>query len=677
MTPTTHTPVDVEPIARVLPMLSVPHLDREFDYLVSAEQSDDAQPGVRVRVRFHGRLVDGFVLERRNDTDHPGKLGWLDRVVSAEPVLTAEIRRLVDAVAARYAGTRPDVLRLAVPPRHARVERESTVTPAPPALPVVAAVDPAGWEAYGRGGQFLAALTESRAARAVWQALPGESWADRFAEAAAQTIRAGRAALAIVPDQRDLDALWRAATALIDEASVVALSAGLGPAARYRRWLAALRGSARLVIGTRSAVFAPLSDLGLVMVWADADDSLAEPRAPYPHAREVAMLRAHQARCAGLIGGYARTAEAQALVGGGWAHDIVAARPVVRARTPRVIALDDTGYADERDPAARTARIPSIALRAARSSLQAGAPVLVQVPRRGYVPSLACGRCRTIARCRHCTGPLALAESLQARGLGPGLGAVCRWCGRAEPVLRCARCGSDAIRAVVVGARRTAEELGRAFAGTPVVTSAGDAIVGEVAAHPALVVATPGAEPRAVGGYGAALLLDTWALLGRQDLRAAEDALWRWMTAAALVRARGDGGVVLAVAESSIPTVQSLIRWDPVGHAEAELAARTEVGLPPSVHMAAIDGTADGVAALIDEARLPDGADVLGPVQLPPGVRRPAGTPSGVPVTRMLVRVRREQGLALAASLRRGVGVLSARQTSQPVRVQMDPLHIG
>jgi primosomal protein N' (replication factor Y) (superfamily II helicase) len=647
-------------------MLSVPHLDREFDYLVSAEQSDDAQPGVRVRVRFHGRLVDGFLLERRNDTDHTGKLGWLDRVVSAEPVLTAEIRRLVDAVAARYAGTRPDVLRLAVPARHARVEREPGGVLA---LPVIAPVDPSAWEAYGRGGQFLGALAESRAARAVWQALPGEPWADRFAEVAAQTVRAGRAVLAIVPDQRDLDTLWAAATARIDKECVVALSAGLGPAARYRRWLAALRGTARLVIGTRSAVFAPLSDLGLVMVWADADDSLAEPRAPYPHAREVAMLRAHQARCAALIGGYARTAEAHALVRSGWAHDIVAARPVVRARTPRVIALDDTGYADERDPAARTARVPSVALRAARSSLEAGAPVLVQVPRRGYVPSLACGRCRAIARCRQCTGPLALQER------GPG--AVCRWCGRAEPALRCARCGSDAVRAVVVGARRTAEELGRAFAGTPVVTSAGDAIVAEVADRPALVVATPGAEPRAAGGYGAALLLDTWALLGRQDLRAAEDALWRWMSAAALVRARGDGGVVMVVAESSIPTVQSLIRWDPVGHAEAELTARAEVGLPPSVHMAAIDGTAGAVAALLDQARLPEGSDVLGPVDLPAGVRRPAGTPAGAPVTRMLVRVRRAQGLALAAALRSAVAVLSARQDHEPARVQVDPLHIG
>ncbi len=648
-------------------MLSVPHLDREFDYLVSEEQSDDAQPGVRVRLRFHGRLVDGFILERRTETDHVGKLAWLDRVVSAEAVLTPEIRRLVDAVAARYAGTRADVLRLAVPPRHAKVESENRT---PPELSTVGEVDRAGWEAYSSGGQFLAALAESRAARAVWQALPGELWSDRFAEAAAQTVRSGRAVLVIVPDQRDVDTMWRAATALLGEDGVVALSAGLGPSARYRRWLAALRGDARLVVGTRSAVFAPVSDLGLVMVWDDGDDTLAEPRAPYPHAREVAMLRAHQMRCAAVIGGYARTAEAQSLVRSGWAHDVVATRTVVRARTPRVVALDDGGYADARDPAARTARLPSVALRAARSALQAETPVLVQVPRRGYIPSLACARCRAVARCRHCTGPL----SLEDRG---GSAPVCRWCGRADPALRCGACGSDAVRAVVVGARRTAEELGRAFAGTTVITSAGEAVVSEVDARPALVVATPGAEPRAAGGYGAALLLDSWALLGRQDLRAAEDTLRRWMAAAALVRSHEAGGVVAVVAEASVPTVQALIRWDPVGHADAELAARTEVALPPSVHMAALDGTGAAVAALLDEIRLPETAELLGPVPLPPGVRRPPGVAADEPVSRMLVRVSREQGLALAGELRRGVAVVSARQTSEPVRVQIDPLHIG
>ena len=664
---TTRQQAEHEPVARVLPMLSVPHLDREFDYLVSAEQSDDAQPGVRVRVRFHGRLVDAFILERRSDTDHVGKLGWLERVVSPEQVLTGDVRRLVDAVAARYAGTRADVLRLAVPPRHANVEKQSAqeLTPL-----TVKPVDPARWAQYGRGEQFLAALRDGRAARAVWQALPGERWADRLAEAAAVAVDSGRGVLAIVPDQRDVDVLHEAAVLLIDGARVAALSAGLGPAQRYRRWLSVLRGDARMVIGTRSAVFAPIADLGLVMVWDDGDDTLAEPRAPYPHAREVAMLRAHQLRCAALIGGYPRTAEAHALVRSRWAHDLVAPRPVVRAHAPRVVALEDSGYAQERDPAARTARLPSVALRAARTALEAGRPVLVQVPRRGYVPALACARCRTIARCRHCTGPLSLPERDAA-------GAVCRWCARVEPALRCARCGSDAVRAVVVGARRTAEELGRAFAGTAVITSGGEAMVTDVPGEPAVVVATPGAEPVAAGGYGAALLLDGWALLGRQDLRASEDALRRWMAATTLVRSRDDGGIVAVVAEASIPTVQALIRWDPVGHAEAELDARSEVGLPPAVHIAAVDGVPAAVNALLENAQLPNNADVLGPVELPSGARRPPGIAPGGQVSRMLVRVPRDGGLALASALRRATGVLSARHDHEPVRVQIDPLHIG
>ena len=196
------TAAEHEPIARVLPMLSVPHLDREFDYLVAAEQSDDAQPGVRVRVRFHGRLVDAFILERRSDTDHVGKLGWLDRVVSAERVLTPDVRRLVDAVAARYAGTRADVLRLAVPPRHANVEKEAPAEPAPVS---VEQVDTAGWAEYGRGEQFFAALHDGRAARAVWQALPGERWADRLAEAAAATVGSGPECAG---DRRPTSATW-------------------------------------------------------------------------------------------------------------------------------------------------------------------------------------------------------------------------------------------------------------------------------------------------------------------------------------------------------------------------------------------------------------------------------------------------------------------------------------
>ena len=110
-------------MARVAVDISLPHLDRPFDYLVPDTLAAAAMPGSRVRVRFAGQLVGGFVLERLAATEHQGKLGYLERVVSPEPVLTPEIARLARAVADRYGGTLADVLRLAIPPRHAAAEQ--------------------------------------------------------------------------------------------------------------------------------------------------------------------------------------------------------------------------------------------------------------------------------------------------------------------------------------------------------------------------------------------------------------------------------------------------------------------------------------------------------------------------------------------------------------------------
>ncbi|MGZ4556589.1 MAG: primosomal protein N' [Mycobacteriaceae bacterium] len=646
------------PVARVALMVPLAHLDRDFDYLVDSDQSGEAQPGVRVRVRFAGRLVDGFVLERVESSAHAGKLGWIEKVVSPERVLTAEIAALARTVAGRYAGTRSDVLRLAVPGRHARVEAE---TP-PEGPPIRAQQTSDGWGAYTYGDRYLSALREGRVPRAVWQALPGEDWPSRLADATAATVESGRSALLVLPDQGDVDRVYGACAGLLGAGTVVELTAGLGPAVRYRRWLAALRGVARVVVGTRSAVFAPVAELGLVAVWDDGDDSHAEPRAPYPHAREVALLRAHSKGAAVLLGGYARTAEAQALVESGWAHDLLAPRAVLRERCARITAIADTDTQLERDPVARMARLPAVAFAAARASIAAGAPVLVQVPRRGYVPSLGCARCREQARCRRCAGPLSLPAAAGPDGVGTP---VCRWCGVADVGYRCAACGSRALRARVVGATRTAEELGRAFPGVPVRTSGGTDVLTQVPAEPALVVATPGAEPVAEGGYGAALLLDGWALLGRADLRAAEETLRRWMAAAALVRPIGAGGQVVVGAESELSTVQALVRWDPVGHASAELRSREEVGFPPAVALAAVDGTATAVAGLLSAAELPAETELLGPVDTAEGTER------------MLLRVPRHSGRELAASLAAAQGVRSARKESESVRVQVDPHRIG
>jgi primosomal protein N' (replication factor Y) len=331
--------------------------------------------------------------------------------------------------------------------------------------------------------------------------------------------------------------------------------------------------------------------------------------------------------------------------------------------------------------AAAHARIPPVAFDAARKALAADAPVLIQVPRAGYVPAVACEQCRRPARCRHCRGPLRLT--------GPGTGLLqCRWCGANEGHFRCGACGSDRIRATTVGARRTAEEIGRAFPGVPILNSSGAAGRPTVPDGPAIVVATPGAEPVAPTGYGAALLLDGRLLLGRQDLRAGEETLRRWMGAAALVRSHRQRGQVIVAAEAALPTVQALIRWDPAGHAEVELAARRELGFPPAVAMASIEGSQTAIMDGLDRLSLPPEAQVLGPVPLDDSEPDPVeelvdgsgamllgldpGLPDGTRL-RALVRAPLAQRKALSAALHAVAAGRSARKLGGGLRIKVDP----
>jgi len=138
------------PVARVAVDISLAHLDRPFDYLVPARLDAEAVPGCRVRVRFAGQLVDGYLLERAETSEHQGRLARLERVISPEPVLTPELFDLARVVADRYAGTLADVLRLAIPPRHATAEREAPAVGAARA-PVPPAPDPGSWSRYPAG----------------------------------------------------------------------------------------------------------------------------------------------------------------------------------------------------------------------------------------------------------------------------------------------------------------------------------------------------------------------------------------------------------------------------------------------------------------------------------------------------------------------------------------------
>ena len=666
------------PVARVLPLLSVPHLDREFDYRVPETMSADARPGTRVRVRFAGRLVDGFVVARTDSSEHPGDLAWLERVISPEPVLTPELLGLVELVARRWVGTRSDVLRLAIPPRHAAAEK-SVPEPEPPrGVTAGPAEIPGGWSDHPMVARFLDAVTSGVPARAVWTVPPGRDWAVSLATLADSVRRRGLQVLLIVPDQRDVDRLTAACREVVGGGAagrdlVADLSAGVGPSARYRRWLRAVRGHARIVVGTRSAVFTPLPEPGLIVLHDDGDDSFVEPRSPYPHTREVAAQRSALAGTPLMLSSVDRTPEVAEYVRSGWAHEIRPEPGVVRALAPRVIAFTDADPAQARDVAGGRTRLPAVALTMAREAIDVDAPVLVQVPRKGYIPTLLCGSCRSPARCRRCNGPIRAGRMDAVYG---PVDLACGWCGAPESGFSCVACGSRALRAGVVGAGRTAEELGRMFPGVRVRTSGGGDMLDSVPASPAIIVSTPGAEPTAEGGYGAALLLDSWALLGRPDLRAVQNALRLWIGAAALVRPAADGGRVFLSADSDSPVSQALVRWDPQGWAERELADRAEVGFPPAIHMMAVDGPASALAEILAVLTIPDEVEVLGPVDLPAGEELPGHDRITDP-ERVLLRIPPSLLAAVSTEMRAVVVGRSGRRNTDPVRVRLDPIHIG
>jgi len=637
---------DRDPVARVLVDVPLAHLDRPFDYAVPVAMADTARPGVRVKVRFAGQDVDGFVVERAADSDHPGRLAPLRRVVSAEPVLFPQVAALTATIAERYAGTRSDVLRLAVPARHATAERETSTPPPRPARWSQQAAEQA-WSGHEPAAAFLRHLAAGGAPRGGWHAAAGTDWPTLLAHAAAATLAAGRGSLLIVPDGKAVTRLGVALEEVLGPGHHVELTAEAGPAERYRAFLAIARGAVRIVAGTRAAAFAPVHDLGLVSIWDDGDSNHAEPRAPYPHAREVLLLRAEHEGAAALVGGFAHTVETDQLLRSGWARPILPTRELARARVTVAIA----GASDfdlERDPLARVSRVPHEAHAVIRAALERG-PVLVQTPRRGYAAALACDRCRTPARCAACTGPLRLT--------GPVTPPECAWCGTATPAWACATCGGHGLRAPVVGDARTAEELGRAFPGVRVLTSSGERVRDTVPDRPAIVVATPGAEPVASAGYAAVLLLDTWLALGHPDLRTEEEALRRWSNAIGLV---APGGRALAVGDPAHPALQALLRWDQPRFAAREAEQRALAHLPPASRLASLTGDPGALADALTLLDLPSSGEVLGPVAVSEAVQR------------LVVRVPRADGPALSAALGELQRLRSARKL-EPVRIQVDP----
>lgn len=635
------------PIAATLPVAQVvidsplPHLDRMFDYAVPEKLDLIAQPGVRVRVRFAGKLTDGWLISRSAETDHEGALAPLANVISPEVALLPEVLELARSVAARQSGVLSDVLRNAVPNRHAGAEE--TVFPDAAIIPVIEA---AAWTDYVGGAALVRRSLDRQQPRAI-VTTGGDNPAQLLAEYALSIANADQGVIIVVPDRAAIDrVLFALAHSGCPRDAVTTIAADDGPSKRYRSWLAALRGSASIVVGTRNAVFAPVKNLGAICVWDDWNDTLADPQAPYWHARDVAVLRSAQQETALVFIGATMSVETFALMP--WLAHVARTREQQRELSPRVrSALDDT--AEKLNPAARGARIPSLVMQTMKAALVKG-PVLVLVARTGYTPRLVCDQCRTPALCSLCNGSLTETE----RSSAP----TCHLCGHIEATWSCGKCKGTRVRATVVGSSRTAEELGRAFPGIAVRNSSSDHILRDVDSRPAIVVATAGAAPVAREGYAAAILLDGNSMLSRPDLAANQETYAKWNECVSLVRSDGE---VVVVADSDHPAVQALIRHDPAGFAAREFDQRTQVQLPPAVRLAVLTGSQSDVDEVIEMSVFDESISVRGPV------------PGRDGQVRMLVTVAKSGGLKLAETLKAVTAARSAKRKGSQVNVRIDP----
>ncbi|MCS5733268.1 primosomal protein N' [Herbiconiux sp. CPCC 203386] len=451
-------------------------------------------------------------------------------------------------------------------------------------------------------------------------------WALTVAEFAAAVFRGGESVIVAVPDYRDQTSLEQALAHAGVADAVVPLDARQARTDRYANFLTALDGEPHIVVGNRSSVYAPVSNLGLIVVWDEGDSLQTEPLAPYVHVRDAALVRQEQSGCRLSFVSHSRSTEVERLVELAFLHPVF---PTPRY-LPRVVP---TAEQDDADAPQNSARIPSSAWAVARAALETG-PVLVQVARPGYAPVLACTNCATPAACTVCGGPLKVARA----GARPS----CSLCGAIAANWSCATCQGTTFRFASIGAGRTADELGRAFPGTRVIVSDGERPVLTVDARPALVVATRGAEPIATGGYRAVLLLDGPRMLARESLRVAEDCLRWWSNAIALSAPRATNVLVGVGGELA----KSLVTWQQESVAGAELVDRRRLRFPPAVRIATVTGAADTVETAMNDLHglLTDAEwakmDTLGPVPTDDGS------------VRVIVRFDYSIGTAVARHLR-------------------------
>ena len=444
--------------------------------------------------------------------------------------------------------------------------------------------------------------------------------------------------LCILPDEREVDSLGKALSHLGSD--YLKYDSTLSKSDRYRNFLKVRTGEAEILIGTRSAIFAPMPGLASIIIYNENSEHLYERRSPGWNVRDVAQVRANVEKCSLFFIGYSPSTDLAHLIEQG-AFEYKKSRAKVKVSVV---------------PQIHGELLPSRALQPIKSALKSG-PVLFLSPLKGYAQAIRCAKCATISRCE-CGGAHQQKSEKSPIECSHCLTKVTQW--------QCVWCHALRPALLARGVDRHQHEVGILFPGAQVSVSSSDHPILE-SVSTGIVLATPGMAPAATTGYSAVVILEGNRFLNQPDLRSQERIRELYFAHAALAR---DGAPIILIQDNGHHIATALTTWNPITAISRELEERRNLGLPPFVKSASLAMEQSEIVKLSnalhvaqEEGRIPASTKILGPI--------PSGEKSALIITSAIA-----DGEQLVKTLHEFMRRRSAAKKSMPT-LRIDPYSLS
>ncbi len=532
-----------------------------FDYVVPEELRDTIVPGQRVYVSFGGRRTVGYVTGLLAKSAFP-RLKSLLALLDNAPALDGEALQLTKEFSEYYGCSWGEAIETSLP---AALRRKKFLELAPPRE--------TGESPAGDAGAPEIAFCHDKGLTGRWPFLREEI---------AQVLGRDMGVLVLVPEAHQA-AEAKGHLEKIPGAIITILDRALSPSEELARWIAVREGRARLAVGTRSAVFAPVRRLGLIVMIDEDHHAYKQEQSPFYHAREVARFRARRTGCRLLFAGSVPSAEL-------W-QDLKTEKAAIRAIEPERLSplqvIDLANYKPQ-----KWSLISFPLQNNIQETLARGGKILLFLNRRGFSSLTRCNQCGHTLQCERCRVNLSYLYSAKTL--------VCHRCGgRSAMPAFCPQCKSSYLRSTGGGIEKVESELARNYPQARLAK-----FDKETAATPStadIIVATQ-AVLRVLDRLTVALvgILDIDAELNRLDFRAGQRAF------SLMVRLRQAAceKVVVQTHNRDSYCLKAARDMDFEKFYQEELKLRRELSLPPFRHLAAVGLRGRDENAVFEQARV-------------------------------------------------------------------------